>query len=108
MENRVTRGPESKGSGGRNAETTPGFFMKRDKTMIKIDVNGITVLVYHRDEAGCPEAHNSEGGPYYYEPEDRGPNNGEVFSIGFPTELAAIKAAAEESAFWEEWRDNND
>jgi len=46
--------------------------------------------VYHRDEAGCPEAHDDPGGPWYYTPAD-GEDHG-VYSPGHPSPEAAAEA----------------
>lgn len=49
-----------------------------------------TITVYHRDDAGCPEAHTHSGGPWYFEPQGW---DGDVYSQGYPTREAAQAAA---------------
>ena len=46
--------------------------------------------VYHCEEAGCPQAHDDPGGPWYYTPAD-GEDHG-VYSPGHPSPEAAAEA----------------
>ena len=51
--------------------------------------------VYHRDNAGIPEAHTDAGGPWYFEPIAY---NGDVYSLGYSTKAAAIDACWDAAA----------
>ncbi len=55
-------------------------------------------IVYHKDQAQCPELH--VGGPYFFQPSDW--NEGEIYSPGYATEAEAIDAA-EQWATEQEW-----
>lgn len=48
--------------------------------------------VYHRENAGIPEAHADAGGPWHFEPKGY---DGDVYSRGYPTREAAIDACWE-------------
>jgi len=67
--------------------------MARELKRHEIEASGERWIIYHKDEAGCPEAH--EGGPWFYEPADWG-DSGDVYSKGFPT-------AGEAEADCREW-----
>lgn len=68
-------------------------------------------LIFHKDDAGCPECFadlgelddegNLSGGPWYYEPNN--PHGGDdVYSLGYPTKEAALDAAEAEEPDSEE------
>ncbi len=50
-------------------------------------------VVYHRDEAGQPDAH--DGGPWFYAPTDY--DSADVYSYGYATRDDAIEAAEREA-----------
>ena len=51
-------------------------------------------IVYHQSEAGDVPAHRRESGQWFYQPDDW--DDGEIYSLGFPTRAAASDAAEDE------------
>lgn len=50
--------------------------------------------VYYKDEDACPDLHDDEGGPWYFEPGYWNTGGvGAPFSIGFATQEVALREA---------------
>lgn len=47
--------------------------------------------IYHLSDAGNPEAHDTRGGDWFFQPV--GYDGGEAYSTGYPTRVYALDAA---------------
>lgn len=59
--------------------------------MKRIDTEMGEYVIYHVSEAGSPDAHDTTGGEWFFQPADD--TSGDVFSEGFLTEDEAYAAA---------------
>jgi hypothetical protein len=73
------------GGGGRDRQ-------ERQAVIVMTTTHSGRFRVYHKNEAQEPEAHRDPAGDWYFEPVTW--SSGDVYSEGYPTQDAALKAAA--------------